>query len=159
MRRQLSMMVLSMLVLLALSACGGGAPSAPPAPPAPQEAVAHAGDLTVRASALATTSLTPQVAQQYGITRDEHAVLLLVGVRRGAEGQETAVPAQVKATVTTLSGQTQELPLHELRNGEWIDYVGTVQTTPPETLSFDLSVTAAGDRHVSMQFTREFYPQ
>jgi hypothetical protein len=144
---------------LVLAGCGGGSSSAPPAPPAPQEAVARVGDLTVRASAIPTATLAPQVAQQYGIARNEHTVMLLVGLRRGAEGQETAVPAQIKATATTLSGQPQEVALRELRSGEWIDYIGTVQTTPPETLSFDLSVTAEGGGHVTMQFSRELYPQ
>ncbi|GAB3349553.1 DUF4426 domain-containing protein [Lysobacter tyrosinilyticus] len=155
MRLLLSIASLTMV----LAGCGGGPSSAPPAPPAPQEAIARMGDLTVRASALPTSSLTPQVAQRYGINRDEHTVMLLVGLRRGAEGQETAVQAQIKAAATNLTGQRQDLSLRELRSGEWIDYVGTVQTTPPETLRFDVEVTAEGGGHATMQFSREIYPQ
>lgn len=144
---------------LVLAGCGGGSSTAPTAPSAPQEAVARVGDITVRASALPTLTLSPQIAQQYGIDRDARTVMLLVGLRRGADGQEVAVPARIRATATTLGGQRQELSLRELRSGEWIDYIGTVQTTPPETLRFDVEATAEGGGQVTMQFSREIYPQ
>ena len=95
--------------LLALVGCGERSPPAPAAAPpaAQQEAVSRIGDITIRATALQTSTLAPEVASQYGIPRDERTVMLLVGVRQGSDAQEIALPADITATVTNLSGQRQ----------------------------------------------------
>lgn len=144
----------------ALAGCNGSAP--PPTPPAvavQQEAVSRIGDITIRASALPTVALAPEVATRYGLARDERTVMLLVGVRQGADMQETAVPATITATATNLSGQRQSIALRELRSGDLLDYVGTVETSLPDTLRFDLTIVREGGASSTMQFSREFYPR
>ena len=144
----------------ALAGCNGSAP--PPATPAvaaQQEAVSRIGDITIRASALPTAALAPEVADRYGIVREERTVMLLVGVRQGADMQETAVPATITATATNLSGQRQSIALRELRSGDLLDYVGTVETSLPDTLRFDLTIVREGGASSTMQFSREFYPR
>ena len=92
-----------------LAACGGSAPEPVAGQPAvPRHATVQAGDVTVRANALRTSSLDAAIAERYGIARDPHAVLLLVGVRRGAE--EVPMAADVTATVTDLRGQRRARP-------------------------------------------------
>jgi hypothetical protein len=147
--------------LLALSGCGGNDVSAPVAsgPAAPQETVSRIGDITIRATALQTSALAPEVASQYGITRDERTVMLLVGVRQGPDAQETALPAGITATVTNLSGQRQPVTLRELRSGDLLDYVGTVEAGLPDTLRFDINIVREGGASSTMQFSREFYPR
>lgn len=149
---------LALLCALVLAAC---APTAsPPAArvssmgDASQEAVARAGDVTVRASAVPTLSLSPEIATRYGIERDEDGVLLLVMVRRGA--RETAVGARIEATVTDLRGRPRTVDMRELRMGEVLDYVGVVQADLPDTLRFDLRVTREDGGSSTMQFTRDF---
>ena len=71
---------------------------------------------------------------------------------------ETALPAQITATATDLRGQRQDIVLRELRAGDLLDYVGTVQTTLPETLRFDVKIVREGGAASTMQFSREFYP-
>lgn len=147
--------------LLAVGGCGGNDAPAPVAsmPATPQETVSRIGDITIRATALQTSALAPEVASQYGITRDDRTVMLLVGVRQGPDAQETALPADITATVTHLSGQRQPVTLRELRSGDLLDYVGTVETSLPDTLRFDISIVREGGASSTMQFSREFYPR
>ena len=149
------------LCMLALVAC---APSAsPPASTvsssgdASQEAVARAGDVTVRASAVPTLSLSPEIATRYGIERNEDSVLLLVMVRRGTE--ESAVGARIQATATDLRGRPRPIEMRELRMGELLDYVGVVEADLPDTLRFDVQVTRNDGGTSNLQFTRDFRPQ
>ena len=146
---------------LALSGCGGNGAPAPVAsrPATQQETVSRIGDITIRATALQTSALAPEVATQYGIGRDERTVMLLVGVRQGADAQETALPADITATVTNLSGQRQAVTLRELRSGDLLDYVGTVEAGLPDTLRFDINIVREGGASSTMQFSREFYPR
>jgi hypothetical protein len=153
----------ALLLSVAMAGCGGNAPApATPAPPAQPEAVSRIGDVTIRATALQTAALTPEVASRYGITRGDRTVMLLVGVRQGPEMQETALPATITATVTNLSGQRQQIALRELRSSDLrqargLDYVGTAETSLPDTLRFDLTIVREGGASSTMQFTREFY--
>jgi hypothetical protein len=152
--------VLAITCALALAGCGGNAPApAVPAAAAQQEAVSRIGDVTIRASAVPTGMLAPEVASRYGIARDDRTVMLLVAVRQGTESQETSLPATITATATNLGGQRQSVALRELRSGDLLDYVGTVETSLPDTLRFDLTIVRAGGASSTMQFSREFYPR
>lgn len=124
-----------------------------------QAATVQVGDVTIRASAVQTSTLASAVAGQYGIERGDGRVLLLVGVRRGTDAQEASLPAKLEVTVTDLRGQRQTMAMRELRSGDLLDYIGTVEVSLPDTLRFDLSVVPEGGTASSMQFTREFYPR
>ncbi|MEO7258369.1 MAG: DUF4426 domain-containing protein [Luteimonas sp.] len=157
----------AILPILAATACGGPQPSAPDAAHGSTastaadrgESVVRIGDTSIRASVVQTSTLPGSVARQYGINRDPGTVLLLVAVRKGPDASAIALPAQITATVTDLRGGRQEIVMRELRAGELLDYVGTLSTTLPETLRFDLKVAADGIGPTTLQFEREFYPQ
>jgi len=147
-------------MLTVLVGCSGNPP--PPrtaTTAAAQSATLHAGDLTIRASAVPTSTLAVSVADQYGIQRGDDTVLLLVALRQGPEGREESVPAQVSVTVTDLSGQRQDVPMRELLSGDLLDYVGTLDVSAPDTLRFDLRIVREGGEVSNMQFTREFHPR
>ncbi|TKR30883.1 DUF4426 domain-containing protein [Luteimonas gilva] len=145
---------------LALSACGGQAPSPVPASaPAGGEAVETVGDAIARANAVQTSALNEAVARQYGIARNDKTVLLLVAVRKGSGGAESAVPARVTATVTGLTGDKRNIEMRELRTSDLLDYVGTVDTSLPETLRFEVDVAIEGNATAKLRFSREFYPR
>ena len=158
-------------VAMTLSACSREAPAptsantpAPAATSGSQEAVSQAGDATIRASAVQTSTLPPQVAAEYGIARDDRSVLLLVAVRRGPAGQEAAVPARITATVTDLRGRRQAIAMREMRTKGpgtevLLDYIGTVELSPPDTLRFDLTVALDGGATSTLQFARDFFPR
>ena len=143
---------------LLLSACGG-APSAGSGAgsESQREASVRVGDTVVRASVLPTASLGEAVAKQYGIERDASTAMLLIGVRRGSDAQETAIAARITATATDLLGKRQAIDLREVRSGEFVDYVGTVTVITPDTLSFDVTATSDGVAQVKLQFNRDFF--
>ena len=166
MKRPIQTMLSLALPLLLVTACGGNAPApAVPAATAHEEAISRIGDVTIRATAIPTATLDAEVARNYGIARDERTILLLVGVRQGEGAQETALPATITASATNLSGQRQAIALRELRSGgtepgqALLDYVGTVETSLPDTIRFDLTIVRQGGASSTMQFSREFYPR
>lgn len=150
---------LALTLAAALAACGDGPPPAQPAAEAMREATLTAGDITVRANVLRTSSLNPQVAQSYGIARDGDRVLLLVAVRRGPDGADRSTPAKVTATVSRLTGAPETLSLREQSVGELVDHVATLDIHPPETLSFDIAVAPEGAAPMQLRFVREFTPE
>ncbi len=149
------------LMCATLAACGGNAPPAPSSNNAnvSQEAVSRIGDVTVRASAIPTATLAEQVAKQYGISRADNTVMLLIGVRQGSDAQETALPARITAVATDLRGRRHDIEMRELRSGDLLDYVGTIEISPPDTVRFDITVVREGGATSQMQFSRDFYPR
>lgn len=154
-----SRLLVALLTAALVAGCGGNPPPAVTTSVSQQSTTLRAGDITIRASAVVTSDLAVDTLGEYGIARSDDTVLLLVALRRGADAQETSVPAQVRATVTDLSGQRHEVPMRELRSGELLDYVGTLEVSTPDTLRFDLHVVPEGGRVSTMQFTREFHPR
>ncbi len=147
------------LIVLA-TACGGINPPAPSGAASAQgEASARVGNVSVRASPIQTSMLNPAVARQYGIERDDNTILLLVAVRQGTEANETSLPAQITASAIDLRGHRQAIVMRELRTGDLIDYIGTVETALPETLRFDVKAVRDGKSVATLQFNREFYPR
>lgn len=141
---------------LLLSACGDDAPKPARQIDTPQEAVSRIGDVTIRANVLRTANLNEAMARGYGIPRSEDTLLLLVAVRKGPDGQDIALPATIQASVIDLRGQRRDIAMRELRTGELVDYVGTVDVSPPDTLSFDLKIVREGGATSLMQFSRDF---
>lgn len=159
--------VLAALSLCVLAACSGTTPAPVPtttASPADaagsqDDAVVRVGEVTIRASAVPTLQLGEGIARRYGITRGPGTVLLLVTVRQGDDASAVALPATVTATATDLRGGRQDIAMRELKSGDLVDYIGTVGTTLPDTLRFDITVVRAGGATSTMQLQREFYPQ
>ncbi|NUS59716.1 MAG: DUF4426 domain-containing protein [Lysobacter sp.] len=144
------------MLCLALAACGGGGSNPVPAQPAPPPAELHVGDLHVHATAVNTMSLPERVTRSYGIARGEQVWMLLVTTRRGEEGKDVAVPAKVEATARSLQGQKIDIVMRELRTPDGlIDNVGTFSITPPDTLQFNVQVTAENEPTRTLEFTRE----
>lgn len=145
---------------LMLGGCGGNSPpAASEAASAQGDAIVRVGDISLRASPVLTSMLAPAIAQQYGITRAENTVLLLVAVRQGPEGDERSLPAIITASATDLRGNKQAIAMREVRTGELLDYIGTVETSLPETLRFDVKAVRDGRALSTLQFNREFYPR
>ncbi|MDQ3056810.1 MAG: DUF4426 domain-containing protein [Pseudomonadota bacterium] len=145
---------------LMIAACGGNSsPASSEASSAQGDAIARVGDISVRASPIQTAMLEPAIAQQYGITRADNTILLLVAVRQGPEVNERSLPAIITASATDLRGNKQAIVMREVRTGELLDYIGTVETSLPETLRFDVKAVRDGKAVATLQFNREFYPR
>ena len=147
-----------LLATALLAACGGEAPKAVQPMAAQEPAVTQVGEYSIRASAVPTASLSEAVLRGYGITGGDDVVLVLVGVRKGPEGQDVSVPAAITGAAIDLQGRRQPLQLRELRSGDLLDYVATVKVDAPDTLRFELQVTAEGAAPATLQFNREFAP-
>ena len=128
--------------------------------PAGAQNSVRSGDLVVHYNAVPTTSLTPEVARQYAITRSANRALVNVSIRRGTPGADQAVPAKVSVAVTNLNGQRTDLRMREVREGEAIYYLGEARIQGQETLDFSLEVTPEGaTAPVKASFRQEFFPQ
>lgn len=145
---------------LMLLACGGNnAPASSEASATQGDAILRVGDISVRASPIQTSLLDAAITRQYGITRDDNTILLLVAVRQGPEDNERSLPAIVTASATDLRGNKQVIAMRAVRTGELLDYIGTVETSLPETLRFDVKAVRDGRAVATLQFNREFYPR
>ena len=97
---------------------------------------------------ITTDMLSPEVAKTYGIQRSKNRALLNVAVVRGRPGRVgTPVPARVRATAHTLTGQIFEIPLREIREGDAIYYIGDFLVSNRQVLTFDIEVLPPGARH------------
>ncbi|KFN43428.1 DUF4426 domain-containing protein [Arenimonas oryziterrae] len=116
------------------------------------------GDITVHYSAIPTTTLTPAVARQYGITRSASRALVNIAVRKGKPGADVAVPSRVTATVTNLNGQRQEMTLREVKEGDAVYYLGETRINGNETLTFEIEVRPQGrSEPIRASFRQEFF--
>lgn len=128
--------------------------------PALADNATRAGDFTVHHNAVPTTSLTPDVARQYGITRSANRALVNISVRQGEPGADRAVQATVKLVATNLNGQRLDLRAREVREGDAVYYLAEVRITGNDTLSFELEVTPEGaTAPIKASFRQEFFAQ
>lgn len=118
-------------------------------------------DYMIHYNAINTSLLQPEVAKQYKINRSKNRALLNISVRKKGAGkmtQDTAVVATVKATVTNLNQQLQEINMREIREGDAIYYIGEFRVSDKETLDFVVTVDAEnqGKEH-QIKFRQEFF--
>lgn len=147
-----------------LAACGGSAPQpATEQAPVPRHETVRVGEVTIRANTVRTADLDAQVAERYGIERAPDTVLLLVGVRRGEGADEVPIPARVSGRVTDLRGRRHALEMRELHGNDpsgasVLDYFAVVETSPPDTLRFDIDVEWTGGHGANLRVDHELRP-
>jgi len=143
--------------MLMLAACSGGGSAPRPAQPAPPPAELQQGQLRISASATPTWQLQEQVARGYGIPRSDDGVLLLVTVREGPEGADTALESDISGWATDLQGTRHALAFRELRMPGFVDQVAVLDVQAPDTLQFHLTITPRGHGPKQLDFVREFH--
>ena len=153
----MSRRVRAALALALLAGCGRD-PSVPPSQgnAAGSETVRQ-GEVSLHVTAVQTDKLPEQVVRRYGAQRDARTVLVVMSLRLGDGADAKALTAQrVQATATDLLGRKQTLAMREMRDGELVDYVGTAQVAPPDTLRFEVSMDTGHGIHPA-QFNRDFF--
>lgn len=151
----------SLLLAAALASClaaCGGKPAMPPSAEAQAPAELRTGDVLLRATTLPTLRLGEAMARQYDVERDADRVLLVVGLRRGPVARETSVPGRVSARVTDLLGNRQAIALREIRSDGYVDYVGTVAVSMPDTLRYEITAAPDGAPVATLRFHRDYFP-
>ena len=112
-------------------------------------------------NALPTDTLSPEVARHYGLTRSKNRGMLNVSVIKGIPGTTgQPVKAQVSAQATNLAGQSREIELREIIDGDAIYYIGDFRVADQETLNFTLQVTPEGSTEsYSARLSQQFFIQ
>jgi hypothetical protein len=146
------------LLVVALAGCGGSTEpvATPEVPGSAQQVEARIGNVTANVVAMQTSNIPEEVARRNGLERRGDLVMLMVSPRQGASGTSVSAPVQVQATATDLRGQVTTLEMREIEVDGLIDHVGTVQTTLPDTLRFDVMIATPEGARQSVQLVREF---
>lgn len=144
--------------LAGLGGCGGER-TMPASSEADASAGLRTGEVTVRATTLPTARLNPAMARQYAIAPDAGSVLLVIGMRRGPQAQESSVAGRVSASASDLLGNRQAIALREIRSEGFIDYVGTARVSMPDTLRFEIVAKPDGAPAATLRFHRDFFPE
>lgn len=100
---------------------------------------------TVHYIAVATTFLTPEIAQQYNIIRSERRAFLNIAViRNNPDGSTTPVSATVMGSKHNLLQQSDDIEFAEIREGEAVYYIGQFDFSNAENVRFAVSVQPEG---------------
>jgi len=117
------------------------------------------GQYVVHYNALATDMLPPQVARKYDIRRSRNSGMINVTVLKkvlGSPGQP--VHAHTEVSAQNLAGQSRNIQMREIREGNAIYYIGVFKVAHEETLKFDLRLRPQGTTDsFSVQFSQDFF--
>ena len=115
-------------------------------------------EYTIHYNALSASLITPEVAKAYGIRRSDSRALINISVLKGSDD---AVKAQVTATGRNLTGQTRNVDMREINEGDGaIYYIGELSVRNMETFDFTVLVTPQGkDRPYTVKFRQQFYTE
>lgn len=151
MMKRISLLILPLL----LAACSAGEkPRAAEFVP-PADSSIDFGDLRVHYNALPTLSLNEAVAREYGVTRDAGSALVVIALRRVANGQELDAEGEVSAEAYDLQGKRQHIGFSAVRTGEYTDHIGTFAISERDSYRFEVKVESAGRSQV-VKFQRNF---
>jgi ferredoxin-NADP reductase len=151
---------MKMRAVLSVAALATGVLSMLWATPARAQYSLTRGDVTVYYSAVATTSLDPEVARRYSITRSRSRALLNIVVLRTAGGtMPTPVKAGIRASVTNAERRREELTIREIRDASSISYLAEPRIADVDRLAFELAVTPEGETTpIEVRFDQTFFP-
>ncbi len=144
--------LLRMIILLALL----------PAIPAQAQQAQEFGDYKVYYNALNSSLIAPAVAKAYGIRRSDSRGLINISVMHKADKQtETAIMATVTVSARNLTGQTRNINLREVNDGDGaVYYIGELSVRNMETFDFTVQVTPKGEKQpFSLNFRQQFYTE
>ena len=115
-------------------------------------------DYSIHYNALSSSLLTAEVAKAYGIRRSDSRALINISVLKKDSG---ATNAQVTATGRNLTGQTRNVEMREINEGDGaIYYIGELSVRNMETFDFTVLVTPEGnDKPYTVKFRQQFYTE
>ena len=130
--------------------------------PAAGENSTSMGGYTVHHNAFTSDTLTPEVAKAYGFQRSKYRGLLNVSVIKDEAGTTgTSVPARVEAKILTLTGQSSDLPMREIKEqDEAVYYIGEYPVHDEQTINFVIEVTPEGGSDTyRMRMDHQFFTE
>ena len=120
------------------------------------------GEYLVHYNALSSSLITPEVAKAYGIRRSDSRALINIAVLKSVSDlPEIAVKAKVTASGRNLTGQTRNVDMREINEGDGaIYYIGELSVRNMETFDFTVVVLPEGqDLPFSVKFRQQFYTE
>ncbi|WP_435103032.1 DUF4426 domain-containing protein [Arhodomonas sp. AD133] len=124
--------------------------------PANAERLRRFGDYEIHYNAIATATLTPEVARAYDLVRSRGRALVTASVLRNGD----PVAATIEASAENEVGQRRTIRMRKVAEGTAIYYIGTTPVSPPERLRVELRVHPAGTAQThALTFTQWFYPE
>ena len=130
--------------------------------PAQAQQAHEFGDYKVYYNALNSSLIAPAVAKAYGIRRSDSRGLINISVMHKADKQtETAIMATVTVSARNLTGQTRNIKLREVNDGDGaIYYIGELSVRNMETFDFTVQGTPRGEKQpFSLNFRQQFYTE
>ena len=122
------------------------------------EQVAHWGNYDIHYNAFSSSSLSAEIAKQYGIIRGGNQGVVNIVVRKKKDNGDGPAQATVSGTVHNLLSQRNALKFREAREEEAIYYLAPFRFDNEDTLTFKITVQPAGegDSH-EFSFNRTLY--
>jgi len=120
------------------------------------------GDYIVHYNALSSSLITPEVAKAYDIRRSDSRALINISVLKNTEKQlATAVKAKVTTSGRNLTGQTRDVEMREINDGDGaIYYIGELPVRNMETFDFTVVVLVEGQsKPFNVKFRQQFYTE
>ncbi len=117
------------------------------------------GDYEVHYNALNSSTLTPEIAKQYGITRGGNQALVNIAVRKQDGKDGIAVPAKVSGKVKNLLSQSSTLSFKEIKESNAIYYIAVFRFDDKDTVTFDLTVQPEGGASYPLTFNHTLWVQ
>ena len=146
---------LLMTAMLLLASCTSGERPRAAEVIAPAPAYEDFGDLRVHYNVMPTLAMNESMAREVGIERDDGRAMIMVALRKLANGEELAVEGEVKAVAVDLQGLRQPISFTAVRTGEYTDYIGSFRIVERDSYRFDITVKAGG-RSGEVKFQRNF---
>ena len=120
------------------------------------------GDYIIHYNALSSSLITPEVAKAYGIKRSDSRALINIAVLKNAGDQmASAVKAKVTTSGRNLTGQTRNVDMREIDDGDGaIYYIGELSVRNMETFDFTVMVSVEGqNKPFKVKFRQQFYTE
>jgi hypothetical protein len=117
------------------------------------------GGYTIHHNAMTTDTLTPQIAQMYDIKRSANRGMISITVLENRpEGQPRAVSADIDVVAANLTGQTRDIDVRKVQEGNAIYYIADFPVSNEETLNFTLKIKPEGvEQPYTAHFSQKFY--
>ncbi|WP_303901598.1 DUF4426 domain-containing protein [Thiohalomonas denitrificans] len=129
-------------------------------------AIAHAGkfrdfdDYRVHFSAFNSTVIAPEVARAYDLPRSDYRGMLNITVQRKESDTPPypATNADLRAQATNLAGQTKQISMQRIEEGDAIYYIGGFPVSHREVLDFRVDIQPEdSDQTYNLQFRQQFF--
>jgi len=120
------------------------------------------GDFTVHYNAMRSSMISPEIAKVYGIRRSDSRGLVNISVlKNAADNSTTSVKARLTASGRNLTGQTRNVEMREINEGDGaIYYLGELSVRNMETFDFTIVVLPEGqDKPFNVKFRQQFYTE